>query len=284
MRPRYWVKNLLVFVPVLAAHDLSPDSLLRGISAFLIFTIATSGNYMLNDLWNLDQDRLHPMKKKRPIASGKISVRTAYLVSILLIVTSVALSTTLTWTFSCFLILYLALAFVYSRYVKHLPILELFLLVSLYLIRIWGGAVATDTALSGWLFAFTAFIFLALVCLKRLAEVCNEANEVYSSTSGRPYNTRDVVLLTAAAVSAGFSSTLILSLYVFATPAILFYRAPEFLWGICLIVLFWILYMTYRAAQRAIKEDPVHFLMVDRTSQICAVLTLALLVMATNWS
>ena len=173
MRPHQWVKNLLVFVPILLDHRLTqPEVVARGAIAFAAFCLAASGAYVLNDILDLEADRSHPTKRHRPFASGALSPRAGYMLAPALIGTSLVVGAALVAPgFLALLLLYIGLTTAYSAYLKRVVVLDVLLLAGLYTLRVLAGITASGVRFSTWLLAFSTFLFLSLAFLKRHGEL-----------------------------------------------------------------------------------------------------------------
>src|SRR5688572_8921156 len=173
MRVHQWVKNLLVFVPILLDHRLSdPDVVLRGVIAFVTFCLAASGGYVVNDLMDLEADRHHPDKRDRPFASSVLPTAFGIAFAPLLLVSAVVIGALLLpEAFLGLLLLYIVLTIAYSAYLKRIAVLDVLLLAGLYTLRVLAGVEASGVRFSTWLLAFAMFLFLSLAFLKRHAEL-----------------------------------------------------------------------------------------------------------------
>ena len=173
MRPRQWIKNLLVFIAPAAAGTLLHGSVLwPTIVAFLSFLLVASGTYLLNDIQDVDSDREHPRKRHRPVASGALPPTVALVASILLLVGGVALGTAAaSWELGLVLVTYVAVNVVYSLWLKNEPVIELACVAAGFVLRALAGGAASHTPLSVWFVVVVSFGALFLVIGKRLAEL-----------------------------------------------------------------------------------------------------------------
>ncbi len=176
LRLHHWLKNLLVFAPLLAAHQITqPAPLGQAGLAFLAFSLCASAVYLFNDLMDLEADRHHPHKRQRPIPAGRVPVKWALTALPILLITSLALALMLPWGLITVISVYLGLNLAYSLSLKAVPILDVLILAGLYTLRIIAGSVATDAWMSTWLLAFSMFLFLSLALVKRYAELHGHA-------------------------------------------------------------------------------------------------------------
>ncbi|MCX5578962.1 UbiA family prenyltransferase [Kaistia terrae] len=279
LRPHQWLKNLLIFVPPLAAHDFIS---LFGVSmlAFLSFCLCASSVYILNDLLDLRNDRAHSRKRTRPFAAGKIPVMHGVLLIPLLLTSSFGLALFLHAEFIGVLSIYYVVTCAYSFFLKKKMLIDVIALACLYGCRIWAGAAATQLVLSPWLIAFAIFIFLCLALVKRCSELIDHIQGEKGEPRGRGYRLADLPALQSMAAASGYISILVLALY-FNSPAVLIlYSHPDRLWIICVILLFWIsrtLLLTHRGEMH---DDPVVFATLDRTSLIAALACLGTVIVS----
>jgi len=179
LRPHQWLKNLMLLFPpflggVLLDGGYSFGELIRPL---LVFCLASSAIYIVNDIFDVDQDRLHPRKRHRPLVAGWISVRLAGLIACGLAVLSVVLAEQITTRFVLLLLAYLGISFAYSLYLKKIPLVELFCIVSGFILRLLAGGEAYGVAISDWLFLSVFLLALFLVSGKRLSELRHEGGE-----------------------------------------------------------------------------------------------------------
>jgi 4-hydroxybenzoate polyprenyltransferase/phosphoserine phosphatase len=274
LRPHQWLKNLLVFLPMLAAHDLSADTFGLSALAFLAFSMVASGVYVLNDLLDLGPDRAHPRKKNRPFASGVVPVAHGTLMAPALMVAGLALSLPAGMPFVVVLLAYMVLTTAYSLYFKRLIVIDICLLAGLYTIRIVAGGAATGIPLSVWLLAFSTFFFFSLAAVKRQAELVDGVNAGQVSARGRGYQVGDLQLVENMATASGYVSVLVMALYLNSPDVLNLYGHPQALWGICPVLLFWISRMVMVTHRGEMHDDPVVYAMRDRVSLFCFALIL----------
>src|SRR5262249_5276900 len=157
LRVHQYVKNLLIFLPPLAAHALYFDTIARSTIAFIAFCACASAVYLENDLIDLKADRAHPSKRRRPLASGQIKLQQAVVAAPILLFTSFALALSISVRFTGVLAVYLLLTSAYSLFIKRKMIADAVTLALLYSIRVVAGAVANDLVVSEWLLGFSLF-------------------------------------------------------------------------------------------------------------------------------
>jgi len=282
MRPHQWLKNLLLFLPLLAAHQLADVDLLKqAVWAFLAFSLCASSVYLLNDLLDLPSDRLHPRKRSRPFASGQASVTVGLVWVPILLLAAIAIALTLPRLFLLILLGYYATTLVYSFWAKRLVIVDVMCLAGLYTTRVLAGAAAVTVIPSFWLLAFSMFIFLSLALVKRYSELIalNSAGE--TGISGRDYQTTDLPILAALGAASGYMAVLVLALYVNSPDIIKNYHIPQAIWLLCPILLFWISRIWLKTQRGQVHDDPVVFAVKDPVSQVIGVLMLVVVVVAT---
>ena len=274
LRVHQWLKNLLLFVPLLAAHQIgNAQSLGLLIIAFLSFSLCASSVYITNDLLDLESDRIHPRKRFRPFASAKLSVLHGVIAAPLLIAASFLLGAVVGLDFLIVLLVYLLMAVTYSFNLKRLVLVDCLTLATLYTMRIIAGAAAVSVSLSFWLLAFSIFIFLSLAFVKRYAELLVQSSEGKNSAHGRGYLVTDAPLLQALGVSSGYISTLVIALYLRSENVMSLYAQPLAIWLLIPILLFWVSWVWLKSSRGEMHDDPIVFAAKDRTSLSVAVIT-----------
>lgn len=276
LRPHQWLKNLLIFLPMLAAHALELSTFLQSLVAFVAFSLVASSVYVLNDLLDLAADRAHPRKRHRPFASGALPLRTGFWLAPGLVLAGFALALTLGPVFLAVMALYYALTTAYSFRLKRLAILDICTLAALYAMRVVAGGAATGIELSAWLLAFTIFLFFSLAAVKRQAELVDNQASGREAAAGRGYRTEDLMLVSMMAVASGYLSVLVMALYVESEAVQGLYATPQALWGACGVLLYWLSRCVLLTHRGEMHDDPVVFALRDRTSQVCMVLILGL--------
>ena len=281
LRLHQWLKNLLLFVPLLAAHQFgNSQSLINLILAFISFSLCASSVYIINDLLDLESDRRHPRKKYRPFASAKLSISLGVLVTPLLIGLSVALGEIVGKDFLVVLLLYLSLTSAYTLVLKRMVIVDCLTLAMLYTTRIIAGAVAVSVTLSFWMLTFSVFIFLSLALVKRYAELIVQMQEGNSSAHGRSYIVSDVPLLQTLGVSSGYISALVIALYVRSEEVVSLYAQPLAILLVLPIFLFWVTWVWLKAERGEMHDDPIVFAAKDKASLVVAALIVFVFVYA----
>ncbi len=281
MRPHQWLKNLLVFFPMIAGHVFTLQTLMQGILAFLAFGLVASSVYLLNDLLDLAADRAHPRKRARPLASGALPLIRGMAMIPVLLICGMALALTLGPMFLLVLAGYYLLTVAYSLWLKRKILIDICVLATLYTLRVIAGGVATHIPLSVWLLAFAAFFFLALAAVKRQAELVDAVERGVAMPNGRGYQVGDLPFVSQMAVSSGFVAVLVMMLYLNAPDVLSKYSSPWLLWGACLVLLYWVARMVLLAHRGLMEDDPVVYAVRDPISRVAIMLMLVLVVGAT---
>lgn len=267
LRPHQWLKNLLVFVPLLAAHRWAdPQAWFCALTMFVSFCAAASTIYLINDLCDLDSDRCHPAKKHRPIAAGLLLIPAA-IVSVVFLLGVSFLFVPRSANSLAILVAYLMTATFYSLAVKKVLALDIVILSLLYTIRILAGAFATQIVPSVWLMVFSGFSFFSLASGKRYAELVHLSE---SATVGRAYVATHSIPLAAIGGASAMTSVLVLALYTQDSQLGL-YRNPELLLLVCPVLMFWFCRFWLRAADGRVDFDPVLDAARDITTWVCLI-------------
>jgi 4-hydroxybenzoate polyprenyltransferase len=218
MRPRQWVKNGLLFIPLIFDKQLTNwPALARVGLGFVLFCILSSLVYIINDLMDIEADRNHPLKRQRPIASGRLKVSTARIAAGVLALVFFVSAIWLSPEYALIGLIYLALNLAYSAWLKHTPILDVMILASFYVLRVGAGVVLIDVhQFSPWLYLFTTFLALFLGIGKRRAELyllADDANSHRKSLEGYSLSLLDQLILIVSS-----SAIITYSLYTFSAP------------------------------------------------------------------
>lgn len=269
IRLHQWLKNLLVFVPLLAGHlFLKPVALSDAVMAFVAFGLCASGVYVLNDLLDLPADRKHPRKKFRPFASAKLPLLHGVLVAPILALCGFGLAYWCSPTFALVLGAYYLMTLSYSLKLKRITMIDVVLLAGLYTVRIIGGAAAIGAPLSFWLLAFSMFLFLSLALVKRYTELVTMLGTGKTNAHGRGYTVDDIPLIQSLGAAAGYICVLVLAFYINSPESFALYHRPQVLWLLCPVLLYWVSRVWMVAHRGAMNDDPVIFAVTDRVSQL----------------
>ncbi len=283
LRPHQWIKNLLVFLPLIASHSYtSAHSIYLAALTFIIFSLAASAVYIFNDIADLQYDKRHPIKKNRPLASGRVSKYVLIIMIPTLIGISLSLCLIISNQLTYLLGLYLITNFLYSKILKSIAVVDILILTLFYVMRIISGAIAINVFISAWLIAFSIFLFLSLAAAKRYAELSNAKKDNRSCNNSRGYSFADKEFIYTTGLTSGLLSVLVLALYVNSQQAEKLYTNPIFLWGICPIILTWILRMWLLLNRFQVDEDPVIYTLQDKWSYVSLILFIVFFLLATT--
>ena len=248
------------------------------------FGLGASAVYVLNDVLDVEADRHHPVKRRRPFASGELPLQAGLALVPLLVVPSVAIALLLPRSFLFVLLLYFVLTTLYSVVLKEIALVDVLLLASLYTLRIIAGATATAVLVSEWLLAFSMFIFLSLAALKRYAELrrLRSENDALAKVKGRGYLAGDLELMVPMGLSSGYLAVLVLALYISSDSVAPLYPRPVLLWFVCPLMLYWISRVWFLANRGQVEDDPLSFAVQDRTTWVVALISAAIVFAATR--
>jgi 4-hydroxybenzoate polyprenyltransferase len=282
LRVHQWVKNTLLFVPVVLDHQLFDQPILvRALAAFVAFCLAASGAYVFNDLLDLEADRAHRTKRDRPFASGTLRRGFGLVLAPLLFADALLIAALLrSEQFLGILALYVVTTTAYSTYLKRIAVLDVIMLAGLYTLRVLAGIAATGVNFSSWLLAFSTFLFLSLAFLKRYAELTGFVGGDAELLQRRGYQRRDREWLGAMGGASGYLAVLVLALYINSDEVTVLYQRPLLLWLICPLLLFWISRMWLLAYRGEVDEDPILVTVRDRASYAVGALVALVLLFA----
>lgn len=271
IRPHQWVKNLLVFVPVLTANALrDPAVWLHTSIAFSAFCFTASAIYLVNDLADLTADRQHPRKRRRPFASGAVSLSLGAGCAAAMLLAGLGLG--VASGVLGIVILYAITSVAYSVKLKEVALLDVFVLAVLYTLRLFAGGSAAGHQVSLWLLAFSSFFFLDLAMMKRVEELLGLAQRAGAVATRRGYTPGDVAVLQVFGCGAAFAATVVLALFVQSETVASRYASPALLWTIVPLMLFWQCRMWLSTMRGDMHDDPIVFAARDRVSWIVAAL------------
>jgi 4-hydroxybenzoate polyprenyltransferase len=275
LRPHQWFKNLLVLVPLVTAHLLwKLPALQQAMWAMAAFCLAASSVYVLNDLLDVEHDRAHPTKCRRPFASGALPVRLGHgLWPVLLAAALVLALWQLPLRFTMVLCGYYLLTLAYSLVLKRRMMMDVLALAALYTLRIIAGTAALSLPPSFWLLAFSTFLFLSLALVKRYAELAvlrQQGNQ--DRVRGRGYYADDLPMLASLGAAAGYIAVLVLALYINDPHTLLLYAHPSRIWLACPLLLAWVSYVWMITHRGEMDQDPVLFAVRDPVSLLIGAL------------
>jgi 4-hydroxybenzoate polyprenyltransferase len=281
MRPHQWVKNVLIFVPIITAHAIGEwHAWAAAFVLFLAFCLTASGIYVINDLADLAADRMHPRKRLRPFAGGALSLQWGVALAIILLCLGLALAA-MTSTVAVVSI-YGATSIAYSWGLKQFPLVDIFLLAGLYTFRIIGGGVASGHPASLWLIAFSGFTFLSLALVKRVEELQSliKTNAIINDRRG--YLPSDLHILQTFGCASAFASSVVLALFIGSAEALKAYNEPDVLWAIVALLLFWQCRLWLSVSRGYMHHDPIVYAARDWVSWLVAA-TAILIIMLAAW-
>jgi 4-hydroxybenzoate polyprenyltransferase len=282
IRIHQWAKNILIFIPLLAAHKILEISLLRqSLLAFISFSLCASAVYLLNDILDIDADRQHEIKKHRPLASGKIPLSVAKTLIPVFLVLSFLISLLLPRPFFYILSFYIGVTTAYSIFLKKLVLVDVMTLATLYTTRIFAGALAGEVEVSPWLLFFSMFLFTSLAFVKRFSElqILHIKNSEFGI--GRGYMGKDISVIGDLGVASGYVSVLIMALYVSSDDILPLYARPHFMWFICPLLMYWISRVWLLTRRGEMHSDPILFAITDKTSYVIGALCVLIIFLAT---
>ena len=304
IRLHQWAKNVLLFLPAILGHALSLGPVVASLLAFISFGLCASATYIVNDLLDLEADRLHPRKRRRPFASGDLSALSGVGVVILFLLVSISLALALpyivhriapqspaglphhflgkstVYAFLGWLAIYAVTTLAYSLRLKRMVLVDVIVLSGLYTIRILAGAAATGIEASAWLGSFSIFFFLSLAFVKRFAELENLRERGGASAKGRGYHTSDIEQLRSFGSASGYVSVAVLTLYISNLDAAHLYSHTKRLWLLIPVLLLWISRLWMIASRGQLDEDPVVYAITDRFSLFLGIIVMAIILSA----
>jgi 4-hydroxybenzoate polyprenyltransferase len=276
LRPQHWLKNLLVFVALLAVHRFAePLVLARSFVEFVAFCCFASSGYLVNDLCDLQADRQHPQKRLRPFASGRLPLAYALTAAPALAILGSVLAGLLSTLSLGVVLLYFALTLGYSFTFKKVVLLDVLVLAGLYTLRIVAGAAAISSWPSLWLLAFSMFLFISLAFVKRYAELMTMRATAGDQATARGYELADAELLASKGTASAYASVLVLALYIASVTLNTPYSRHQLIWLVCPLLLYWVGYLWLIAHRGKMHHDPLVFALRDRTSRVLILLMLA---------
>ncbi|MEI9953204.1 MAG: UbiA family prenyltransferase [Pseudomonadota bacterium] len=280
LRPHQWAKNALVLLPCLLANNVPVFPMLaHGAVAAATFSLCASAGYVFNDLLDLEADRIHVTKAKRPFASGALPIIFGFPLFLALLAVSFSLAVAcLPVPFTAMLLAYFVGTVSYSLYLKRLLMLDVLVLAGLYTHRIVSGGIATGVPVSAWLLGFSMFLFTSLAFAKRFVEL--HALGSNEKVKNRGYFRVDLPMVTGMGTASGYIAALVFMLYVESSAVRVQYREPAVLWLVLPALLYWLGRIWLLAGRGQMQEDPVKFALRDRQSLVCVVFVALIAVVA----
>ena len=281
LRVHQWLKNLLLFVPLLTAFSfVDIERLFTLAVAFMAFSLAASATYMVNDLWDLENDRAHPRKRHRPFASAKIPIVHGIAVAGASLALALSLAMAVNPGYFMMLLLYIALTSAYSWVLKEYVLVDVLMLSLLYTLRILAGSVAIGIQTSSWLLAFSVFTFFSLALVKRCSELVSLNQIGTKATSGRDYRVTDLVVLWPLGVGASLSAVVVFGLFISAPETQARYATPQLLWFVAIGLMYWFARLWIKTSRGEMHDDPVIYAIKDRGSLFTVLSMVGIMLMA----
>mgnify|MGYP001346939446 CR=1 FL=1 len=266
IRIHHWPKNLLVFLPAITGHLITLENFLILLVLFFSLSFVASGMYLINDLLDVEKDKKHPTKKHRAIASGTLSLKTAKVISSLLITIGLLSSLIASFDAGILIFLYAVLVGLYSLYFKKVPFFEAFFLTLVYLLRIYIGVLVIDTGISQWMILLSFFFFFFLVLVKRHTELLLYVRNLDDDPTGRGYKTEDIKLIQSIAVAFALVSLVVFGLYIESPKVQALYTSPTYLWAVAFLGLLWVINVIVLVHKGKMHNDPIVFAFTNKTS------------------
>ncbi len=281
LRTYQWLKNLLVFVPIITSQQLdNTTAIINSIIIFVCFSLVASFGYVVNDLLDLKSDRAHPVKFKRPFASGALTVRHGLIIGVSLLVLAIVGCSFLPLAAGAALGCYLILTVLYSLYLKTKLMIDVVALGGLFTLRVIGGAAAIETELSFYLLSFSIFIFSSLGMVKRFAELHNLQRLQKLTAQGRGYRVEDMAPVRIIGISLGYMSVFIMGQYINSPVVTQYYDNPKIIWFLFPLLTYWLGRLWILANRGEVNEDPLIFAMKDTTSLLVVATAAVILIIA----
>ena len=282
VRFHQWLKNLLIFIPMLTAFAFFDVlKIWTALLAFVAFSFCASATYIFNDILDLESDRLHYKKRNRPFASGQISIEKGVVVSVCMLLISLFLGFAISKNFGLVMIGYLLLTVLYTLFLKSKMIIDVLALSMLYTVRIVAGSVATDIKISRWLLTFSTFSFLALALVKRCAELMRKnGNDSEIILPGRGYKPKDLNVLYPFGVGASLAAIVVYCLFINAPETLVNYGANNILWFAALGFVYLFMRLWIKTVRGEMNDDPVIHMLEDRGSILAAIFVFSIMMIA----
>ncbi|AOF83414.1 ubiA prenyltransferase family protein [Methyloversatilis sp. RAC08] len=281
LRVHQWTKNLLLFVPLLTAFSFSDTQrLLSAVLAFFAFSLVASATYMVNDILDLENDRVHPRKRRRPFASGQLSLLHGLAAAAFTLALGLVLAAVVSVGFLLMLLLYLLLTSAYSWVIKKYVLMDVLMLSLLYTLRILAGSVSVGIEASSWLLVFSVFIFLSLALVKRCAELTSLQQSGETAARGRDYRVSDLTVLWPMGIGAALSSVIVFGLFISSPDTQARYASPELLWLVELGLIYWLGRLWVKTSRNEMHDDPMVYAIRDGASRVTVALMLVVVLCA----
>ncbi len=269
IRVKSWIKNLFVFVPLIFSKSLfDPYSLSLSSLAFFTFSLASGFVYIINDIFDVEYDRSHPVKKYRPIACGKVSVKESLFIAAAILILLILILSISNIQFILILATYILVNFLYTIYLKNMVILDVMIIAFGFLLRVAGGAVIINVELSGWLILATVFISLFMAVIKRRVEYLTYENMELKRKVLVDYSIELFNILTA--ITAG-GIIISYSLYSISEHTLREFDTRALVYTV-LFVIYGVFRYLYLAIKQKRGEDPAELVLSDIPTILNAIL------------
>lgn len=275
LRPHQWAKNVLVIVPaILSGRIIDPTTILPLVLAFFALSLTASATYIFNDIWDLQDDRQHWSKRRRPFASGTLPLPAGILGGLIFLSVGLGLALAAGLVVLQWVLIYVAVTLTYSLWLKRKVIIDALTLASLFTLRLAVGMVAVAAIPSPWLFVFAMFIFTSLAFAKRHTEIARVIEKGGFWVNGRGYRASDLPLVLAAGMASSIAAVVIMVLYIIEDAhQQSFIKNGDWLWALPPLV-FLISSRIWVICQRGeLDDDPVVFAVKDRVCMVYSSLT-----------
>jgi len=281
LRIHQWLKNLLVFVPMLTAFSfMDTAKLINSVIAFFAFSLAASATYLVNDILDLDSDRAHSIKRFRPLASAQVTISSALIIAGACLMTALGMAWMVSTQFLEILVLYLIITTSYSWILKQYVLIDVIVLSLLYTIRIIAGSIAISVITSTWLLAFSLFFFFSLALVKRCSELVSLDKAGIDATSGRDYRVGDLTVLWPLGIGAAICSVVVFGLFISSEETVARYASPHILWLIAIGLIYWLSRLWLKTTRGEMHHDPVVYAIKNSTSRTVILLMVAIMIAA----
>jgi 4-hydroxybenzoate polyprenyltransferase len=276
LRPLHWTKNALIFVPFLEGHHthLFP-SVGRAVLTFVAFCLCASSAYVINDILDLECDRRHPTKSRRPLAAGRLSPRAGVRLAAGTAFAGLGIGALLPASVYGVLLAYCFSSLAYSIWFRRVEILDVMVLAGFFTLRLLAGALASGEPTSSWFFAMAVFMFLSLGLVKRTNEL-RVLRRSGVECLRRAYRTADLEPLVLLGLVCGMIAVALFVVFVGSVDARLIYAHPERLWFLVPVAIYWVARLWLLAYRGRVDEDPVVFALKDRTSYVMGMLAVGI--------
>ncbi len=272
---------MLVFLPVLTGHLVTSENFSILLVLFFSLSFVASGMYLVNDLLDIQNDRKHPTKKLRAIASGSLSPKTAKVISLLLITIGILSAFSTSFYAGILIFLYIVLVGAYSLYIKRIPFIEAVFLTLLYLLRIYIGVLVIDyLSMSRWMMIFSFFFFFFLILVKRHTELLLYVESLEDDPTGRGYKIGNINLTQLLTVVSALISLVVLGLYVSSPKVLALYTSPTYLWAVVLSCFLWCVNVIVCVHKGTMHNDPIVFAFTNKISVVLFFISIIFIVLS----